>query len=111
MEHVGTIGLDLAKPVFQAHGADKDGAVIFRKKLRRQQVLSFFAALPPCIVAMEACPGSHCWGREIRKPGHQVRLIPPASVKPFVNRQKNEMADAEAICEAAQRPTLRFCRR
>lgn len=108
MENVTTIGLDLAKHVFQAHGAEKDGAVIFRKKLRRPQVLSFFSTLPPCIVAMEACPGSPYWGREIRKLGHAVRLIPPAYVKPFVKRQKNDMADAEAICEAAQRPTMRF---
>lgn len=81
---------------------------IFRKKLRRDQVLAFFATQPPCVVAMEACPGAHHWGREIGKLGHVVKLIAPAYVKPFVKRQKNDAADAEAICEAAQRPTMRF---
>jgi transposase len=108
MGEVSTIGMDLAKSVFQVHGADASGAVVFRKKLRRGQVLSFFAAQPPCTVAMEACSSSHYWAREIRTLGHAVRLIPPAYVKPFVKRQKNDMADAEAICEAAQRPTMRF---
>ena len=108
MKKVSTIGLDLAKNVFQAHGADASGAVIFRKKLRRAQVLEFFATQPACTVAMEACGGSHFWGREIGNYGHRVRLIPPAYVKPFVKRQKNDAADAEAICEAAQRPTMRF---
>lgn len=108
MTEVSTIGLDLAKNVFQAHGASSAGAVIFRRKLRRDQVLAFFAAQPPCLVAMEACPGVHYWGREIGKLGHTVRLIAPAYVKPFVKRQKNDMSDAEAICEAAQRPTMRF---
>jgi len=98
----------LAKNIFQAHGGDAAGAVIFRRKLRRDQVLAFFAAQPPCVVAMEACPGAHYWGREIGKLGHTVRLIAPAYVKPFVKRQKNDAADAEAICEAAQRPTMRF---
>ncbi|WP_114947576.1 IS110 family transposase [Microvirga calopogonii] len=108
MGEVSTIGLDLAKNVFQVHGADASGAVLFRKKLRRHQVLTFFAAQPSCTVAMEACGSSHYWAREIRRLGHQVRLIPPAYVKPFVKRQKNDAADAEAICEAAQRPTMRF---
>ncbi|ESX84748.1 transposase IS110 [Mesorhizobium sp. LNJC405B00] len=108
MTEVSTIGLDLAKNVFQAHGASSAGAVIFRRKLRRDQVLAFFAAQPPCLVAREACPGAHHWGREIGKLGHTVRLIAPAYVKPFVKRQKNDMSDAEAICEAAQRPTMRF---
>jgi transposase len=108
MAEVSTIGLDLAKNVFQAHGADASGAVLFRKKLRRHQVLAFFAAQAPCTVAMEACSSSHHWAREISRLGHQVRLIPPAYVKPFVKRQKNDAADAEAICEAAQRPTMRF---
>jgi transposase len=108
MGEVSTIGMDLAKSVFQVHGADASGAVVFRKKLRRSQVLSFFAAQPPCTVAMEACSSSHHWAREISTLGHAVRLIPPAYVKPFVKRQKNDMADAEAICEAAQRPTMRF---
>ena len=108
MGKVSTIGLDLAKNVFQAHGADAFGAVMFRKKLRRGQILEFFSAQSTCVVAMEACGGSHHWGREIGKLGHTVRLIPPAYVKPFVRRQKNDAADAEAICEAAQRPTMRF---
>jgi transposase len=105
---VSTIGLDLAKNVFQAHGADAAGAPVFRRKLRRDQVLAFFASQPSCVVAMEACPGAHHWGREIGKLGHTVKLIAPAYVKPFVKRQKNDAADAEAICEAAQRPTMRF---
>lgn len=108
MEQVITIGLDLAKSVFQAHGADAAGGVVFRKKLRRDQMLAFFADQPLCLVAMEACAGAHYWAREIGALGHEVRLIPPAYVKPFVKRQKNDMADAEAISEAAQRPTMRF---
>ena len=108
MEESITIGLDLAKRVFQAHGASASGAVLFRKKLRREQVLAFFSGQPRCRVAMEACASSHHWGRAIAELGHEVKLIPPAYVKPFVKRQKNDMADAEAICEAAQRPTMRF---
>jgi transposase len=100
--------LDLAKSVFQVHGADASGAVLFRRKLRRHQLLTFFAGQRPCTVAMEACASSHYWAREIGRLGHAVRLIPPAYVKPFVKRQKNDAADAEAICEAAQRPTMRF---
>jgi transposase len=90
------------------HGADESGAVLFRKKLRRHQVLTVFAGQPPCTVAMEACGSAHHWAREFSKLGHHVCLIPPAYVKPFVKRQKNDAADAEAICEAAQRPTMRF---
>lgn len=108
MTEIVTVGLDLAKMVFQVHGAGRSGQVMLRKRLRRDQVLSFFSALPRCTVAMEACGGSHFWAREIGRLGHEVRLIPPAYVKPFVKRQKNDAADAEAICEAAQRPTMRF---
>src|SRR5918998_203555 len=108
MNQVSTVGLDLAKYIFQLHGADSAGTVVFRKKLRRGQLLAFLATLPPCTVALEACASAHYWGREIAKLGHTVKLIAPAYVKPFVKRQKNDMADAEAIGEAAQRPTMRF---
>lgn len=108
MSEIITVGLDLAKNVFQVHGSDATGRAVLRKKLRRMQVLEFFSQLPRCGVAMEACGGAHFWGCEISKFGHDVRLIPPAYVKPFVKRQKNHAADAEAICEAAVRPTMRF---
>lgn len=107
MSEITTVGLDLAKNVFQLHGADAVGKAVLRRKLRRGQVLEFFAKLPPCLVAMEACAGAHFWGRELTRLGHDVRLIPPTYVKPFVKRQKNDAADAEAICEAIQRPSMR----
>ena len=108
MGEVSIIGLDLAKNVFQAHGAGVDGSVVFRRKLSRAQLLEFLGRQPRCVVAMEACASAHHWGRAIGDLGHEVRLIPAAYVRPFVKRQKNDMADAEAICEAAQRPTMRF---
>lgn len=108
MGEVSIIGLDLAKNVFQAHGAGVDGSVVFRRKLSRAQLLEFFDRQPRCVVAMEACASAHYWGRAIGDLGHEVRLIPPAYVRPFVKRQKNDMADAEAIAEAASRPTMRF---
>lgn len=108
MEDVSIVGLDLAKRVFQVHGAALDERDVCRKKLSRGQLRTFFAQLPPCVVAMEACATAHFWAREINALGHEVRLVPPAYVKPFVNRQKNDAADAEAIAEAASRPTMRF---
>ena len=108
MSDVTIIGVDLAKRVFHLHGARADGSVAFRKKLSRTQLLPFLAEQSCCLVAMEACATAHGWGREIIRLGHTVRLIPPAYVKPFVKRQKNDTADAEAIAEAASRPTMRF---
>jgi transposase len=108
MEDISIVGLDLAKRVFQVHGATSDGRVVCRRKLSRGQLRAFFAQLRPCVVAMEACATAHFWAREISALGHEVRLVPPAYVKPFVKRQKNDAADAEAIAEAAVRPTMRF---
>lgn len=108
MKQITTIGLDLAKQVFQVHGADTDGAPLVNRKLRRAEMLRFFAKLPPCLVGLEACGGSHYWAREIAALGHDVRLIPPIYVKPFLKRGKTDAADAEAISEAVTRKTMRF---
>jgi len=105
---ITALGVDLAKSVFQLHGVDVSGTVVLQKKLRRGAVLEFLSRLEPCLIGMEACPTSHFWAREIAALGHDVRLIPPAYVKPYVKRQKNDAADAEAICEAATRPNMRF---
>jgi transposase len=108
MQTVTTIGLDIAKSVFQVHGVDAVGQVVIRRQLKRRFVLSFFEKLPPCLVGIEACASSHHWSRELQALGHTVRLMPPAYVKPYVKRQKNDAADAEAICEAVARPNMRF---
>ncbi len=108
MSEVTTIGLDLAKNVFQVHGVDASGEVAFRRQLRRRQVLPFFRKQPRCLVGIEACATSHHWAREIGALGHEVRLMPPRYVKPYVKRGKNDAADAQAICEAVTRPTMRF---
>ena len=105
---ITTIGLDIAKNVFQVHGIDAAEKVVVRKQLRRRQVLEFFKALPACLVGMEACATAHYWARELTKLGHRVRLMPAKDVKAYVKRNKNDAADAEAICEAARRPTVRF---
>lgn len=107
-DQVTIIGLDLAKRAFQVHGARGDGGVVYRQKFSRDKILTFLAQQPRCVIAMEACGSAHHWGRAIRDLGHEVRLIPPIYVKPFVKRQKNDAADAEAIAEAAVRPTMRF---
>ena len=105
---VTTIGLDLAKNVFQVHGITQDDEVAFNRPLRRAQLLSFFSKLEPCLIGMEACSSAHHWGRELTELGHDVRLIPPIYVKPYVKRGKSDAIDAEAICEAVTRPTMRF---
>jgi transposase len=107
---ITTIGLDIAKNVFQVHGIDAAEKVVVRKQLRRGQVMKFFAALPPCLVGLEACATAHHWARELTKLGHEVRLMPAKDVKAYVKRNKNDAADAEAICEAVRRPTMRFVR-
>ena len=108
MQAITTIGLDIAKSVFQVHGVDAEGNVVIRRQLKRRYVLAFFQKLPPCLVGIEACASSHHWSRELQALGHTVRLMPPAYVKPYVKRQKNDATDAEAICEAVTRPNMRF---
>jgi len=108
MQTITTIGLDIAKSVFQVHGVDAEGNVIFRRQLKRRYVLAFFEKLPRCLVGIEACASSHHWSRAIQALGHTVRLMPPAYVKPYVKRHKNDATDAEAICEAVARPNMRF---
>lgn len=105
---ITTLGIDIAKSVFQLHGVDEIGGIVIRKKLRRSAVLNTLRKLEPCLIGMEACATAHYWAREISALGHEVKLMPPAYVKPYVKRQKNDMADAEAICEAVTRPTMRF---
>jgi transposase len=108
MQTITTIGLDIAKSVFQVHGVDTQGNVILRRQLKRRYLLVFFQKLPPCLIGIEACASSHHWSRELQALGHTVRLMPPAYVKPYVKRQKNDTTDAEAICEAVSRPNMRF---
>src|SRR6202167_6255356 len=112
MQTITTIGLDIAKSVFQVHGVDAAGQMVIRRQLKRRYVAAFFQKLPPCLVGIEACASSHHWSRELQALGHTVRLMPPAYVKPYVKpyvkRHKNDAADSEAICEAATRPNMRF---
>ena len=108
MQTITTIGLDIAKSVFQVHGVDAGGNVVIRRQLKRRYVLAFFQKLPPCLIGIEACASSHHWSRELQALGHTVRLMPPAYVKPYVKRHKNDAIDAEAICEAVTRPNMRF---
>ncbi len=108
MQSITTIGLDIAKSVFQVHGVDAAGQVVIRRQLKRRYVLAFFEKLPPCLVGIEACASSHYWSRELQALGHTVKLMPPAYVKPYVKRHKNDAADAEAICEAVTRANMRF---
>jgi transposase len=108
MQAITTIGLDIAKSVFQVHGVDAAGQVVIRRQVKRRYVLAFFQKLPPCLVGVEACASSHHWSRELTALGHTVRLMPPAYVKPYVKRQKNDASDAEAICEAVTRANMRF---
>ena len=108
MGEISTIGLDIAKSVFQIHGVDVDGAVVIRKRVSRAKVLEFFAALPPCLVGIEACPSAHHWSRKLQVLGHTVKLMPPSYVKAYLKRSKNDANDAAAICEAVTRPSMRF---
>src|SRR5215468_8573609 len=107
---ITTIGLDLAKNVFQVHAIDASENVVARKQLKRSQMIAYFKGLPPCLIGMEACATSHYWARELAKLGHEVRLMPAKAVKAYLKRNKNDAADAEAICEAVRRPTMRFVR-
>ena len=108
LSSVTTVGLDLAKHVFQVHGADASGRVVVAKAIRRNKLLEFFASLPPCLVGLEASGSAHHWARELIKLGHDARMMPPAYVKPYIRRQKNDASDAAAICEAVTRPSMRF---
>src|SRR5256714_3144118 len=108
MQTITTVGLDIAKSVFQVRCVDADGEVVLRRQLKRRYVLAFFQKLPPCLVGIEACASSHHWSRELQALGHTVRLMPPAYVKPYVKRHKNDAVDAEAICEAVTRANMRF---
>ena len=108
MGEVSTIGLDIAKSVFQVHGVDVEGGVVIRKRVSRAKVLEFFGALPPCLIGIEACPSAHYWGRRLQELGHTVRLMPPSYVKAYLKRSKNDANDAAAICEAVTRPSMRF---
>jgi transposase len=108
MQTITTIGLDIAKSVFQVHGVDTTGRVVMCRQLKRRHVLRFFQKLPPCLIGIEACASSHHWSRELQALGHSVQLMPPAYLKPYVKRQKNDMADAKAICEAVIRANMRF---
>jgi transposase len=108
MGEVSTIGLDIAKSVFQVHGVDDAGAVVIRRRIGRSKVLEFFATLSPCLIGIEACPSAHHWGRELQALGHTIRLMPPSYVKAYLKRSKNDANDAAAICEAVTRPSMRF---
>src|SRR6187549_3716547 len=108
MSKVSTIGLDIAKSVFQVHGVDVEGAVVIRKRVSRAKLLEFFASLQPCLVGIEACPAAHHWGCELQALGHTVKLMPPSYVKAYLKRSKNDANDAAAICEAVTRPSMRF---
>jgi transposase len=108
MGEVSTIGLDIAKSVFQVHGVDGTGAVVMRKRVGRSKLLGFFAGLSPCLVGIEACPSAHNWSRELQALGHTVKLMPPSYVKAYLKRSKNDANDAAAICEAVTRPSMRF---
>ena len=108
LSSVTTVGLDLAKHVFQVHCVDASGRVVVAKPIRRNKLLEFFASLPPCLVGLEASGSAHYWARELMALGHEARIMPPAYVKPYIRRQKNDAADAAAICEAVTRPSMRF---